>query len=231
MGSRHGSSHGSRTMNVQANANAPNPSLRIGRDQLPPWRDNATALQQIIQDTGYSLAEAQLAQATQIRYYGDDFGSFTEGLLPNETEIISQALMRMPYYNGGPIYRGISLPDAVADRVFLDVWKRGTVQMFTDKLGNGNAVVQSFSSELRVADSFGDWNYVSQGETSIRFIVADNKTAPGVQHISKFGTHEAEVLLPSYQWFKVISVTREPDTSRHGRRYTILLSDQGRKAP
>lgn len=46
---------------------------RIGRDQLASWRDNQTALQQIIRDTGMTLAEAQTAQAAQIRYYGDDY--------------------------------------------------------------------------------------------------------------------------------------------------------------
>lgn len=117
---------------------------RIGRDQLSPWRNNATALQQILRDTGYTLADAQLAQMTQIRYYGADYDAFTEGSLPHETEIISEALMRMPYYNGGSIYRGISVPDRVADSVFLDTWKPGTVHYFTDKLGHGNAVVQSF---------------------------------------------------------------------------------------
>ena len=202
---------------------------RVGRAQLAPWRDNATALQQILRDTGYTLAEAQLAQDTQIRYYGADYGNFTEGRLPAETEIISEALMRMPYYNGGNIYRGISLPNAEAQRVFLDTWLPGTTQMFTDKLGNGNAVVQSFSSDERVANSFGSWDYVGSGMTSIKFIMDDNRTAPGVQHISKFGTREAEVLLPSYQQVYVDRVVQVTDTRSGGHRYEIHLKDRGRK--
>lgn len=202
---------------------------RTGRGQLAPWRDNATALQQILRDTGYTLAEARLAQETQIRYYGADYDSFTEGMLPQETEIISEALMRMPYYNAGPIYRGIDLPSAEAQRIFLDTWKPGTVQMFTDKLGNGNAVVQSFSSKESVAESFGNWDYVRSGHTSIKFVMDDNKTAPGVQHISKFGTHEAEVLMPSFQQVYIDRVVQVTDSYSGGKRYEIHLKDRGRK--
>lgn len=221
MGTRGSSSHG--------RGGGASPMGRVGRDQLAPWRDNATALQQIMRDTGYTLAEAQLAQDTQIRYYGADYDSFTEGTLPRETEIISEALMRMPYYNGGSIYRGISLSDSEAQRIFLDTWTPGTVQMFTDKLGNGNAVVQSFSSRERVADNFGNWDYVGRGQTSIKFIMDDNKTAPGVQHISKFGTQEAEVLLPSFQQVYVDRVVQVSDSRYGGRRYEIHLKDRGRK--
>ncbi len=203
--------------------------MRIGRGQLAPWTNNQTALQQILRDTGYTLAQAQLAQDTQIRYYGADYDAFTEGWLPNETEIISEALMRMPYYNGGTIWRGASFPDDVAKSAFLDTWRPGTTQIFTDKLGNGNAVVQSFSSDENVAETFGHWDWVGTGETSIKFIMTGNKTAPGVQHISKFGTSEAEVLLPSYQNVYVQKVVQVSDTRHGGKRYEIYLKDKGRK--
>ena len=202
---------------------------RVGRDQLAPWRDNATALQQIMRDTGYTMDEARRAQETQIRYYGADYDSFTEGSLPAETEMISEALMRMPYYNGGTIYRGIRMSDAEADKIFLDTWKPGTVQHFTDKMGKGRGVLQSFSSREQVAENFGSWDYVSRGSTSIKFIVDDNKTAPGVQHISKFGIQEAEVLSPSYQQFYVDQVIQIKDSYYGGRRYEIHLKDKGRK--
>lgn len=203
--------------------------VRIGRGQLAPWRDNATALQQIMRDTGYTLPEAQLAQDTQIRYYGSDYSSFTLGGLPNETEIISEALMRMPYYNGGRIWRGIELEDSVADRAFLNSWKPGTIQHFTDKAGHGHAVVQSFSSDEHVADNFGRWNTVQDGFTSIKFIMDDNKTAPGVQHISHFGAGEAEVLLPSFQNVFVEKVVQVSNSRRGGRRFEVYLKDRGRK--
>ncbi len=203
--------------------------IRTGRDQLAEWTDNQTALQQILRDTGYTLAEAQQAQDYQIRYYGDDYDRFTEGRLPHETEVISQALMRMPYYNGGTIWRGVNFPDDVAQKAFLDTWKPGTTHYFTDKLGNGNAVVQSFSSDENVAEGFGHWYYASSGTTSIKFIMKGNKTAPGVQHISKFGSSEAEVLLPSYQQVLVEKVVQVSDAAYGGRRFEIYLKDKGRK--
>lgn len=219
MGGRGGASHGGTAAG----------GMRIGRGQLAPWRDNQTALQQIMRDTGMTLAEAQLAQATQIRYYGDDYESFTEGALPRETEIISQALMKMPYYNGGAIWRGAHFSDSVADSAFLNKWKPGTVQHFTDKLGRGSAVVQSFSSQESVAERFGRWNWAQCGETSIKFILEGNRTAPGVQHISKFGIDEAEVLLPAGQNVYVSRVVQVADSPGGGRRFEIYLKDRGRK--
>lgn len=219
MGGRGGASH----------RNTSGGLARIGRGQLAEWRDNQTALQQILRDTGYTLAEAQLAQATQIRYYGADYDAFTEGHLPRETEIISEALMKMPYYNGGRIWRGIALSNREADDVFLKQWKPGTTHYFTDKLGRGTAVVQSFTSREDVAEAFGRWDWVSSGETSIKFIMEGNKTAPGVQHISKFGTREAEVLLPSYQNVYVDRIVQISNSSGGGRRFEIYLKDRGRK--
>ena len=182
-----------------------------------------------MRDTGYTLEQARLAQEMQIRYYGSDYDSFTEGLLPQETEIISEALMRMPYYNAGPIYRGVSMPNIVADEVFLNKWIPGSKHIFTDKLGGGIPVVQSFSSDERVAEGFGSWDWVDMGTTSIKFIMKNNKTAPGVQHISHFGAGEAEVLLPSNQAVRVDRVVQAQDTATGGRRFVIYLSDLGRK--
>ena len=222
MGTRGSSSHG-------GHGGGGPPFARVGRDQLAPWRDNATAFQQILRDTGYTPEQARIAQEAQIRFYGDDYDTFTSGDLPHETEIISEALMRMPYYNAGAIYRGISMPSADAQRIFLDQWKPGTVQMFTDKAGKGTGIVQSFSSKESVANSFGNWEWTSRGSTSIRFILDDNKTAPGVQHISKFGAREAEVLSPSYHQFYVDKVVQMPDSRYGGQRYEIHLKDRGRK--
>ena len=85
MGTRGSSSHGGR------GGGGP-PFARVGRDQLAPWRDNATAFQQILRDTGYTQEQARIAQEAQIRFYGDDYDTFTSGDLPHETEIISEAL-------------------------------------------------------------------------------------------------------------------------------------------
>lgn len=203
--------------------------VRTGRDQLAEWTSNENALQQILRDTGYTLEQARIAQNYQIRYYGSDYDNFTEGSLPHETEVISEALMRMPYYNAGPIWRGVSFPDDVAENSFLHDWKPGTTQIFTDKLGRGRPVIQSFTSDEIVAEEFGNWEFVGIGKTSIKFIMTDNKTAPGVQHISHFGASEAEVLLPSFQQVYVEKVVQVSDSNFGGRRFEIYLRDKGRK--
>jgi hypothetical protein len=127
---------------------------RSGRGQLAPWRDNDSALRQIMRDTGYSEAMARLAQANLIRFFGNDYDSFTAGNLPIETERISETIMKMPYYNGGNIYRGIHLEDDKANRLFYDTWKPGTVQHFTDTLETMKPIIQSFSNRESVAESF-----------------------------------------------------------------------------
>lgn len=200
--------------------------VRPGRGQLPRTNDQ-DAFRQMVADTGYTDAEARIAWNAQMSYYGNDYPEFTAGYKPAETQIITDALLRMPYYNGGTIYRGISLSDDVAQRVFLDPWKPGTVQSFTDTQGNGNYILQSFSSERSASDDFSGWNYVDRGQTAICFICDGNRTAPGVQHISYYGESEAEVLSPAGQRFYVTQVVRAADSSNGGKRYEIHLTDRG----
>ena len=88
----------------------------FGRGHLAEWTDNESALRQIMRDTGLPEAAARQVQQDMIRYFGADYGSFTNGSLPVETQRITDALLKMPYYNAGPIYRGIHVPNAVADR-------------------------------------------------------------------------------------------------------------------
>ena len=90
----------------------------FGRGHLAEWTDNESALRQIMRDTGLPEAAARQVQQDMIRYFGADYGSFTNGSLPVETQRITDALLKMPYYNAGPIYRGIHVPNAVADRFF-----------------------------------------------------------------------------------------------------------------
>lgn len=201
---------------------------RSGRGQLAPWRDNDTALRQIMRDTGFTEAMARLAQANLIRFFGNDYDSFTAGNLSIETERISEAIMKMPYYNGGTIYRGIHLEDDKANQLFYNSWKPGTVQHFTDTLGSLKPIIQSFSNRESVAESFASWGSNSSGVTSIKFVLSGNKTAAGVQHISHFGTGESEVLSPSGQEFKVLRVD-ESISRRGGRQLTFYVEDVGRK--
>ena len=104
-----------------------------------------------MRDTGLPEAAARRVQQDMIRYFGADYASFTNGSLPVETQRITDALLKMPYYNAGPIYRGIHVPNAVADR-FLQDYQVGTRHSF--------GILQSFSSREDVAESFGVWNAV-----------------------------------------------------------------------
>lgn len=117
----------------------------FGRGHLAEWTDNESALRQIMRDTGLPEAAARQVQQDMIRYFGADYGSFTNGSLPVETQRITDALLKMPYYNAGPIYRGIHVPNAVADR-FLQDYQAGTRHSF--------GILQSFSSREDVAESF-----------------------------------------------------------------------------
>lgn len=203
MGGRGGSSH-------RGNGNA------FGRGHLAEWTSNESALRQIMRDTGLSEAAARLVQRDMIRYFGVDYSSFTNGSLPVETQRITDALLKMPYYNAGPIYRGIDVPNAVADR-FLQNYQAGTRQSF--------GILQSFSSREDVAESFGRWNAWDSGTTSIKFVMQGNKTAPSTVHISHFGYGESEVLSPHIQEFEVLRA--EVDVNAHGhRRVTFYLEDR-----
>lgn len=205
--------------------------VRTGRDQLPRT-NNDDAWHQMQRDTGYDDAQTQAAFDAMIEFYGGPYEKYTAGRLPDATRIATEAALRMPYYNGAEAYRGVEMLDSVADRVFLDKWKPNTEQMFTDTRGQGKAILQSFSSDRYVSqENFGNWSYVNSGYTSILFIMHDNRTAPGVQHISKFGTGEAEVLSPAGQRFKVLSVEHHAPSRLGGRRVMIHLQDLGWKEP
>ena len=172
-----------------------------------------------MRDTGLPEAAARRVQQDMIRYFGADYGSFTNGSLPVETQRITDALLKMPYYNAGPIYRGIHVPNAVADR-FLQDYQAGTRHSF--------GILQSFSSREDVAESFGVWNAVYGHTTSIKFVLQGNKTAPSTVHISHFGYSESEVLSPHIQEFEVLRAEVEAGAQGH-RRITFYLEDRTRR--
>ena len=86
-----------------------------------------------------------------------------------EHNVDTLSLIHISYYNAGQIYRGIHVPNAVADR-FLQDYQAGTRHSF--------GILQSFSSREDVAESFGVWNAVYGHTTSIKFVLQGNKTAP-----------------------------------------------------
>lgn len=199
---------------------------------------NAYALAQIMVDTGMSETKAKELQAILIRYYGSDFGTFTEGMLPKETDIASAGLLKMPYYNGGKIYRGMDVKDDVADS-YLKEWTVGKVVGFTPFQSGSNKHVgrweegmvgdftlTSWSSQENVAKGFASWGTYGSGETSIVFALSGNKTVPGTQHISSFGYREAETLAPGGHIFRIDKVTVSYN-SRGGRHILFEVTDMG----
>lgn len=203
MGGRGGASHRGNGVGQQ------------GRGHLAEWRSNEEALRQIMRDTGYSEAVARLVQKNMIRYFGDDYESFTNGSLPAETQRITKALMKMPYYNAGPIYRGISVSPTIADK-FMREYTVGSTHSF--------GILQSFSSREDVAENFALWNSRWTDSVSIKFVMTENKTAPSTVHISHFGYRESEVLSPHVQSFEVLRA--ETVTTRYGhQQITFYIKD------
>lgn len=204
--------------------------VRTGRGQLPRT-NNDDALAQLQRDTGYDEAKARDALHAMTEFYGGDYQKYTAGLLPDATRTATEAALRMPYYDG-EVYRGVFFNDRETDlaQTFLSKWKPGSEQMFTDTQGTGKGVLQSFSSDRSSAEQFSNWGDAYTGETSIMFVMHGNRTAPGVQHLSKHGSKEAEVLSPAGQRFKVLSVTMS-ETSEGGRNYEIHLQDKGWRKP
>lgn len=141
---------------------------------------NANALQQIIKDTGYSESEAKRLQNAFQHYFGGDWEQILKG--NDDTEIIKAGLQKMPSYDG-KIYRGL---------IFYD----DEIERFT-KLKKGDIIpkkgsLESWTSDERAANSFAGIN--SYERSSVILECMDNESGKGVQHLSKFGTREAEVL-------------------------------------
>lgn len=177
-------------------------SIRAKRGQIPSSFNgaipdfalaayNKKALNLIMSETGMSREEAQEFQNTVIEYFGGDYSLFGAGKNPEGTRIIDEGLSKMPIYNG-TYYRGIE----------------GVVSKDVDYFANLNAGdvikmrnVSSWTSDSSVAEQFA--NAGSMWEDSVILTCTKNKSAVGVQHISKFGAAEAEVLAPSTARWKV----------------------------
>lgn len=173
---------------------------------------NAKAFEQIKLDTGYSDEEATKLHTALQEYFGGDY----DKILSGETETaktISKGLDRMPVYNGS-VYRGLSFSET-AD---------GNIAQFTNlKPGDkvpARGVLSSWSSNERAAESFGCLSTKCADSDSVILECVDNKTGVGVQHISKFGDREAEVL--SNANYEVVEVITESKYDYASRRKDLL---------
>lgn len=165
---------------------------QIPDDELDAF--NKRAFEQIKLDTGYSDEKAKDFQDVIKEYFGGDYKSILAG--ENEkAKTIRDGIDLMPVYNGS-ISRGMTLDNS-------------SIKMFTDlKVGDElpqKGIIESWTSERNTAIAYGG---ISDYErSSVILECANNKTGVGVQHLSSFGTVEAEVLSSSK--YEVVEMTTE----------------------
>lgn len=163
---------------------------KIPDDKLTEY--NKKAYEQIKLDTGYSDEQATELHNAFLNYFGGDY----EAILSGETEIakiIKEGISRMPTYDG-TIYRGM-------------LFDKDTIKKFSNlKIGDTlprKGIIESWSSNERTAISFCGVN--SYERNSVLLECVNNRTGVGVQHISKFGDREAEVLaVANYEVVEIV---------------------------
>ena len=176
-------------------------------------RININATQEIQRETGMNHAESEDARKAMVDYLGGDYEAYRTGTKQEYIEKIDRTLSLMSAYNG-VIYRGNHFFN---DREYND---------FLDKIKNTRVFdmggsVSSWSSELKVAKRYSDYDDTAH---SVIFVCKDNTASVGVQHISKFGKAESEVLAPSGVKWKVKSITTK--VSESGWNKTIIEVSQ-----
>ena len=165
---------------------------KIPDDELDSF--NKKALEQIIKDTGYSNEEAQKFHDALLNYFGGDYESILNG--DNDiAKTIKDGIEKMPVYDG-TIYRGMIFDDK-------DIAKFSQLKPGDEIPSKG--IISSWTSDERTAQAFMGAN--SYERNSVILECVDNKSGAGVQHISKFGDREAEVL--SSGKYEVIDVDIE----------------------
>lgn len=175
--------------------------IDAGHGKVPDEELNAfneKAYQSILEETGYSEAEAQEFHQSMQYYFGGNYEAFTTGQAPKETAIIDIGLSKMQPYDG-EIYRGMGfLEDAVDDyEKFRTVAVGAELPM--------RSTISSWTSTLESSYGFGGLPEAYRDTVLIRCV--KNKTSIGVQHISKFRDVEAEVLARSDARWVVKKVT------------------------
>lgn len=160
------------------------------------------ALPMIMEDTGYDEEQALIFQKNLMDYLGGDYEIYARGERPEETKIIDAGIKRMPKYDGY-IFRGSHFMER-------DPKRQLTFNMWLNKLKPGAEITMrktptSWTSSGDVAwDNFGRSDLTMYD--TIIFKCKNNKSGASVQHISKFGSEEAEVLVPSNTRYRVKSV-------------------------
>lgn len=181
----------------------------IFEDQIDAF--NKKALESIIKETGYDRNKAQKFQNALIEWFGDDYEEFTKGNRRNQEQIINEGLKRMGTYSGS-ISRGMNFKDET------EYLKVSNLPIGSEFLGK---TVYAWSSERDVAENYAAIQYSNCH--SILIQCENNKSAVGMQHISKHGKVEAELLAPSTAQYKISS--KQTINKYDYYRYQILTSD------
>lgn len=143
------------------------------------------ALKCIKDETGYNDEEANTFYHELVEYMGGNYFEYSMGENKQGIEIINNGLSRMGAYDGA-IYRGMEFDDFKEYKKFLCL----EVGEILPTLG-----LTSWSSDKEVALTFA--NYEDETPYSVVLKCENNKSAVGVQHLSKWGKTESEVLAPS----------------------------------
>lgn len=189
-----------------------NPLWHLGMSGEELDKYNEWALDQIMADTGYTRDEAARLQEAMIEYFGGDYNKFTRGEAAEMVETINRGLEKMPVFDG-TLYRGMWFDDrpdrAAAFRAFRGLVPGDTIQMV-------NGSVSSWADNMKNARGFAStWD---QSANSVILICDENRTAVGIQHISKFGSSEGEALAPGTARWEVVSVDVQRKPSKRPRR-------------
>lgn len=173
---------------------------------------NKKAFEQIKLDTGYSDEKAKEFQDALNEYFGGDYESILTGE-GTTAKVIREGIDRMPVYDG-TTYRGLYFSES----------SDYDISQFTNlKSGDkipSKGIISSWSSDKMVAEAFGGASTKSAESSTVILECTNNKTGVGVQHLSKFGVREAEVL--SGTDYEVLEITKESKYDYVSKRKDLL---------
>lgn len=166
-------------------------------DDEDPKGSDKRALELMRKETGYTLQKCKTVKKDMDDYFGNGYKEYVAGNKPEQTKEVSEALRRMQPYDG-TIYRG------------LEFIRKDQLDDFVNALSEGNKIsfdnLQSWSSRENVANRFAA---KEDHNNSVVLVCKNNQSGVGVQHISKLGSSEAEVLCPAGTRYRVVRVSSE----------------------
>ena len=187
---------------------------KVPNDKLDEY--NAKAFEQIKVDTGYSEEQATEFHSALKEYFGGDYASILAGE-GSTVKTIRDGLDRMPVYDG-TVYRGLCFSES-SDYDISEFTRLKPGDKIPSK-----GIISSWSSDKRVAEAFGAASTQAVESSTVILECLENKTDVGVQHISSYGSREAEVLCGSkYEVLEIVTESKYDYVSR--RKDLLYFSD------